>query len=230
MNEPTHSILIAEDEESLQMVLADRLQAEGYEVEIAEDGPTAYERAGSGSFDLLVLDVALPGRTGLDVCRDLRAEASVLPILMLTARSQTLDKVLGLKLGADDYLTKPFEMDELLARIEALLRRSGAATSPSDRLRVGDVEIDIAGAEVLKQGRTVDLSALEFKLLEFLARHPGTVHSRDELLDKVWGYQADVYTRTVDVHVASLRQKLEDQPRRPRLIVTVHGRGYKLVR
>lgn len=230
MNQPNRSLLVAEDEESLQMVLSDRLQAEGYQVEIAGDGTTAFERARDGRFDLLVLDVALPGKSGFDVCRDLRALPSTLPILMLTAKSQTLDKVLGLKLGADDYLTKPFEMDELLARIEALLRRSGAIANSSTPLRVADLEIDVAGAEVRKRGDVVDLSALEFKLLEYLARHPGAVHSRDELLDKVWGYQADVYTRTVDVHVASLRQKLEDNPRRPRLIVTVHGRGYKLVR
>ena len=230
MNQAAHSILVAEDEESLQMVLSDRLRAEGYRVEVAENGRTAFEQALGGDFDLRVLDVAVPGKNGFDVCRELRAERSALPILMLTAKSQPLDKVLGLKLGADDYLTKPFEMDELLARIEALLRRSGAVASSADRLQIADLEIDVAGAEVRKDGRIVDLSALEFKLLEFLARHPGAVHSRDELLDKVWGYQADVYTRTVDVHVASLRQKLEDNPRRPRLIVTVHGRGYKLTR
>lgn len=230
MSERVHTVLVAEDEESLQMVLSDRLTAEGFDVEVAGDGPTALERARNGRFDLLILDVALPGKSGFDVCRDLRADSSVLPILMLTAKSQTLDKVLGLKLGADDYLTKPFEMDELLARIEALLRRTGAQSPSADRLRVADLDIDVAGAEVRKQGRVVELSALEFKLLEFLARHPGAVHSRDALLDKVWGYKADVYTRTVDVHVASLRQKLEDNPRRPRLIVTVHGRGYKLAR
>ncbi len=228
----SHRILIAEDEPSLQMVLSDRLRSEGYEVIIAQDGAEAERIALEGNIDLLVLDVAMPKKNGFDVCRDLRAAGESLPIFMLTAKSQTFDKVLGLKIGADDYLTKPFDMEEVCARIEALLRRSAGPTRASDRPgpeRYGDLEIDRLGAELTKNGKHVDLSALEFKLLEHLVDRKGAVQSREQLLDQVWGYEADVFTRTVDVHVASLRQKLEDNPKRPRYIVTVHGRGYKFV-
>jgi two-component system alkaline phosphatase synthesis response regulator PhoP len=221
-------ILLVEDEPSLVITLSDRLKSEGYEVETAGDGPLALALATSAAFDLIVLDVMLPGISGFDVCRDLRQRGILVPILMLTARAQVVDRVVGLKLGADDYLSKPFEMMELLARIEALLRR--ARTPVSDALgsyAFGDVMVDFRRAEVTRDGRPLPLSALEFKLLRYLIENRGKVISRDELLDRVWGYDATAQTRTVDVHVASLRQKVEPLPSRPQFILTVHGLGYK---
>jgi two-component system alkaline phosphatase synthesis response regulator PhoP len=223
-------ILLIEDEEALVMTLTDRLVAEGFEVASESDGDAGYRRARAEHFDLIVLDVALPGRSGLDLCRDLRRDGSDVPILMLTARVQVSDRVVGLKLGADDYLTKPFDMMELLARIEALLRRGGGviATS-SDAFVFGEVSVDFRKAEVQRAGVAVELSALELKLLRYFIDHKNAVLSREELLDKVWGYDATPFTRTVDVHVASIRQKLERHPSRPQHIVTVHGSGYKFV-
>jgi two-component system alkaline phosphatase synthesis response regulator PhoP len=174
----------------------------------------------------------LPGGNGLDVCRTLRQRGVQTPILMLTAKGQVVDRVVGLKLGADDYLVKPFEMAELLARIEALLRRSSTASSATftgEAFRFGDISIDFRRAEVIKAGTTLDLSAREFKLLKYFIEHRGAALSRDELLNEVWGYNAMPSTRTVDVHVAWLRQKLEDNPRHPQYIITVHGLGYKFV-
>lgn len=223
-------ILLVEDEPSLLLTLTDRLVAEGYRVETAEDGNTALARASEAPFDLILLDVMLPGRNGFDVCRDLRQRGVATPVLMLTARTQVVDRVVGLKLGADDYLTKPFEMIELLARIEALLRRSrGGAPATNGTYRFGAVEVDFRRAEVTKDGVPLALSALELKLLRYLIENRGLVVSRDELLDQVWGYDASAHTRTVDVHVASLRQKVEPQPGRPQFIITVHRLGYKFV-
>jgi two-component system alkaline phosphatase synthesis response regulator PhoP len=225
-------VLLIEDEPSLVLTLTDRLLAEGYAAETAADGETGYRRALEGGFDAIVLDVMLPGRNGWDVCRDLRAQGVRTPILMLTARGQVIDKVLGLKLGADDYLTKPFDMLELLARIEALLRRAGGpepAAAPGTAA-FGDVRVDLERQEVVRGAQTVELSALEFKLLRYFLEHRGAVLSREVLLDEVWGYDAMPYTRTVDVHVAALRQKLEPDPARPRYIQTVHRRGYKFTR
>ena len=173
----------------------------------------------------------LPKKNGYDVCRDLRQKRIETPILMLTAKGETIDKVLGLKLGADDYLTKPFEVIELLARIEALLRRSPAKAhnGSAESFRFGDVAIDFKRAEVTRNSQAVELSAMEFKLLQFLIENRGAVHSRDVLLDEVWGYDAMPSTRTVDVHVAWLRQKLEPNPKHPQYIQTVHGFGYKFL-
>ena len=172
----------------------------------------------------------LPKKNGLDICRDLRQKSINTPILMLTAKGEILDKVLGLKLGADDYLTKPFEVIELLARIEALLRRApNANQNTADSFHFGDVAVDFKRAEVSKNSAAIELSAMEFKLLQFLIEHRGEVHSRDTLLDEVWGYDAMPSTRTVDVHIAWLRQKLEENPRFPQFIQTVHGLGYKFV-
>jgi len=221
-------ILLVEDEAALRLGLSDRLRSEGYEVAAAEDGDLGFERARSELFDLLILDVMLPGRSGFDVCRDLRKEGVETPILMLTARGETLDKVLGLKLGADDYLVKPFETLELLARVEALLRRAQPDTE-GGTFTFGDVRIDFRRMELTRGGEPVELSALEFRLLRFLVEHRGEVLSRERLLDEVWGYDADVYSRTVDQHVATLRKKLEENPRRPAHLLTVHGAGYKLV-
>lgn len=212
------------------MTLTDRLEAEGFAVKSATDGITGANLALSENFDLIILDVMLPKKNGYDVCRDLRQKSINTPVLMLTAKGETLDKVLGLKLGADDYLTKPFEVIELLARIEALLRRTSNLnqTSP-DSFQFGDVAIDFRRAEVTKNNKTIELSAMEFKLLQFLIENRGDLHSRDKLLDEVWGYDAMPSTRTVDVHVAWLRQKLEANPKHPQFIQTVHGLGYKFV-
>ncbi len=222
-------ILLVEDEAGLILTLTDRLQSEGFVVKSATDGEIGFDLACAENFDLIILDVMLPRKNGYDVCRDLRGKNIATPILMLTAKGETIDKVLGLKLGADDYLTKPFEVIELLARIEALLRRSPQTNqnNSADAFRFGDVSIDFRRAEVTKNSQTVELSAMEFKLLQFLIENRGAVHSRDKLLDAVWGYDAMPSTRTVDVHVAWLRQKLEDNPKYPQYIQTVHGLGYK---
>ena len=224
-------ILLVEDEPGLIVTLTDRLVSEGYEVTSATDGPTGLDAASTGEYDLVLLDVMLPKKNGYDVARDLRQKGVSTPILMLTAKGETIDKVLGLKLGADDYLTKPFEMIELLARIEVLLRRSTERTShqPSGEFRFGNIGVDFRRAEVTRDNSTLDLSAMEFRLLQFFIENRGTVHSRDELLDAVWGYDAMPTTRTVDVHIAWLRQKLEENPRHPQFIQTVHGMGYKFV-
>jgi two-component system alkaline phosphatase synthesis response regulator PhoP len=224
---PRRRILIVEDEPGLVLTLSDRLRNEGHQVDVANDGDTAFETARTGAFDLIVLDLALPRRSGLDVCRDLRRDGVDTPILMLTARAELTDKVVGLKLGADDYLAKPFEMIELLARVEALLRRSGRALAGPGAYAFGDVRVDFRKAEVFRSGEAVALSALEYKLLAYLIERRGVVLSRDELLDRVWGYDATPTTRTVDVHVASLRQKIEPNPAKPRWILTVHGLGYR---
>jgi len=221
-------VLLVEDEEGLILTLTDRLRSEGFEVSDAKDGEAGLARALSENFDLIILDVMLPKKNGFDVCRDLRQKQIETPVLMLTAKGETIDKVLGLKLGADDYLTKPFEVIELLARVEALLRRAPKTQSNSpDAFRFGTVSIDFKRAEVRKENEPIELSAMEFKLLQFLIENRGAVHSRDKLLDEVWGYDAMPSTRTVDVHVAWLRQKLEENPKYPQFIQTVHGLGYK---
>ena len=224
-------VLLVEDEQGLILTLTDRFESEGFEVEVATDGKEGFEKALAGGYDLIVLDVMLPKKNGYDVCRDLRQKEIETPILMLTAKGETLDKVLGLKLGADDYLTKPFEVIELLARVEALLRRSPGQSNgrSTDAFRFGEVTVDFKRAEVTKEDRPVDLSAMEFKLLQHLIENRGMVHSRDQLLDAVWGYDAMPSTRTVDVHIAWLRQKLEANPKHPHFIQTVHGMGYKFV-
>jgi DNA-binding response OmpR family regulator len=221
-------ILVVEDEPGMQMMLRDALGAEGYLVETAADGETAL--AASGPFDLILLDLMLPKKSGLDVCRELRERGSTTPVLMLTARGETHDRVIGLKLGADDYLVKPFAMAELLARIEALLRRpSSMLTLGSDSFAFGDVRVDFRRAIVRRGEETVELSALELRLLRHLIEHAGEVLSRDRLLGAVWGYKGNVSTRTVDVHISWLRQKLEAVPGQPRHILTLHGIGYKFV-
>ncbi len=222
-------ILLVEDEEGLILTLTDRFESEGFEVESAADGKLGFDKALVGNYDLIILDVMLPKKNGYDVCRDLRKNFIETPILMLTAKGETIDKVLGLKLGADDYLTKPFEVIELLARVEALLRRAPGHTNgrSGDAFRFGEITIDFKRAEVIRDSEPVELSAMEFKLLQHLIENRGVVHSRDQLLDAVWGYDSTPSTRTVDVHIAWLRQKLELNPKHPNFIQTVHGMGYK---
>jgi two-component system alkaline phosphatase synthesis response regulator PhoP len=222
------SVLLVEDEEALRMTVGDRLRNDGYLVDYAGNGDEAFEKATRLPFDLIILDIMLPRRDGFTVCRDIREAGLITPILMLTARGQTADKVSGLKIGADDYVTKPFDMQELMARVEALLRRAPSRpATQGGTYQFGSVRIDLPGTEVIRDGRPVNLSAREFQLLRYFIEHAGTTLSRDELLKEVWGYNADTFTRTVDVHVASLRQKLENDPKQPKFILTVQGLGYK---
>jgi len=221
-------ILLVEDEPGLVMTLSDLLSGEGYDVESATDGNSGLAKALKDKFDLIVLDVMLPGKSGLDVCRELRKQGHNVAILMLTAKTQLYDRVVGLKLGADDYLTKPFEPPELLARIEALLRRvKSDKPQPVSRFQFGQVEIDFERGDVRKNGSEISLAAKELELLRYLIDRRGNVVSRDELLEAVWEYQPGVSSRTIDVHVAWLRQKLEDNPQNPRHIHTVRGVGYR---
>lgn len=217
------------------MTLGDRLRSEGYVVDFAVDGDAGLEKATHLPFDLIILDIMLPFRSGLDLCTDIRRAGLATPILLLTARSQTVEKVVGLKLGADDYVTKPFETLELMARIEALLRRAtikadSVPSSGPDLYQLGSIVLDIRKAQVIQDGKPVYLTAREFHLLSYFAKHDGIALSRDELLREVWGHKVGTFTRTVDVHVASLRQKLERSPRNPELIITVPGIGYRLQR
>jgi two-component system alkaline phosphatase synthesis response regulator PhoP len=222
------NLLFVEDEEALRMTVGDRLRNEGYAVEYAADGDEGFEKATQIPFDLIILDVMLPRRSGLVVCRDIRNAGLITPILMLTARGQTSDKVNGLKIGADDYVTKPFNMRELMARVEALLRRAPSRpVVQTAGFTFGSIRVDLVGTEATRDGEVINLSAREFQLLRYFIEHRGATLSRDELLKQVWGYSADMYTRTVDVHVASLRQKLEEDPKQPKYILTVQGLGYK---
>jgi two-component system alkaline phosphatase synthesis response regulator PhoP len=224
-------VLIVEDEPGLVLALADCLSGEGYRVDSATDGETGLTRAASEIFNIIILDVMLPRRNGFDVCRDLRQKGVNTPVLMLTAKGQMTDKVVGLKIGADDYLTKPFDMPELLARIEALLRRVPAAPVgiSSEIYRFGEITVDFRRTEARRSDELLDLSAREFKLLQYLIEHRGVTISRDDLLDEVWGYDAMPTTRTVDVHMGQLRQKIEPNPREPQFILTIYGFGYKFV-
>ncbi len=222
-------ILLVEDERGLVRTLSDCLTGEGYVVETALDGETGFKRAHEENFDLLILDVMLPRKNGFDILRDLRQHGVSTPAIMLTARGQVIDKILGLKLGADDYLTKPFDMGELLARIEAILRRTGSEHPASETYVFDEVRIDFRRAEVTRAGQPVEMAAREYNLLRYFIENRDQVLSRDKLLDEVWGYDAMPVTRTVDVHVGLIRQKLEPNPRQPRYFLTVHGLGYKFV-
>jgi two-component system alkaline phosphatase synthesis response regulator PhoP len=227
---PAKRVLLVEDEPGLVLTLTDRLRSEGYDVASATDGPSGLAAATDGAFDVILLDVMLPGATGFDVCRDLRQRGIHTPVIMLTARGQIVDKVLGLKIGADDYLTKPFDLLELLARIEVQLRRTAAATGKSAaEYRFGDITVNFRKAEVTRAGKPVELSAREFLLLKYFIEHREATLSRDELLNEVWGYHSMPSTRTVDVHVAWLRQKIEPNSKHPQYVLTVHGMGYKFI-
>src|SRR5437016_9167891 len=224
-------ILLVEDEANLRRTVTDLLKSDGYTVESSGDGLQAQELAMSQPFDLIILDVMLPSRNGFDVCRHLRKNGVNTPVLMLTARSELNNKVQGFKAGSDDYLTKPFETPELEARIEALLRR--AARGARAELKSYDfdgIHVDFARSELIKNGKSTVLGERESRLLRYLIERKGTILSRDELLHEVWGYKSIPLTRTVDVHIAWLRQKIEDDPKNPKYIVTVHGQGYRFGR
>jgi len=221
-------ILLIEDEPGLVITISDLLAAEGYEVESAGDGETGLAKALAGGFDLVVLDVMLPRKTGFDVCRELRQKGIDTAILMLTAKPQVVDRVVGLKLGADDYLTKPFDPAELLARVEALLRRVQKENRiPVRTFQFDDVEVNFERAEVWKGGQRLNLAAKELQLLRYLIDNRERVVPREEILQKVWEYSSAVTSRTIDVHVAWLRQKLEQNPQFPRHIQTIRGKGYR---
>ncbi len=221
-------ILIVEDDRSLAAALSEGLQYEGHATLLARDGVAGLRLAGQDGIDLVILDVMLPEMSGVDVCRKLRSRGSTIPIVMLTARSQELDKVVGLKAGADDYVTKPFSFMELVARVEAVLRRSRRLAEQAHTYTFGRVTLNFRTREVTKRGTPVTLLPREFRLLEYFIEHRGEVVSRDQLLDSVWGHDAiSPLTRTVDMHIAKLRQKIEDDSSDPRWIVTVHRVGYK---
>jgi DNA-binding response OmpR family regulator len=222
-------ILIVEDEPNMVAGLRDNFEYEGYEVITAGDGVTGLERALHDSPDLVVLDVMMPRMSGLDVCKQLKSKKPLLPIIMLTARGQEVDKVVGLELGADDYVTKPFSIRELLARVKAVLRRSGLSSKEQEQYSFGDVEVNLRNHQVSRQGKMLEFSSKEFDLLKYFLCHPGETLSRDRLLEDVWGYDHFPTTRTVDAHIVRLRQKIEPKPDDPCFILTVHGTGYKFV-
>jgi two-component system, OmpR family, response regulator RegX3 len=227
MSAETRRVLLVEDEKAIRSAVAAYLEREGYWVTPAEDGQVALEAFAKHKFDVIVLDLMLPKVSGEEVCRRIR-NASDVPIIMLTAKGEEEDRIAGLELGADDYLVKPFSPRELVARVRALLRRAHVDSEPQrDRLQFGDLEVDVTGHKAFLQGNELDLTASEFKLLTTLARYPGRVYSRMELVEKVLGYDFEGYERTIDSHVKNLRAKLEDDPRDPTYIWTVHGVGYR---
>lgn len=225
----SHKILIIEDEPSMVLGLQDNLEYEGYEVIAAVDGEAGVNRALKDKPNLILLDVMLPKKSGLDVCRELRSQGLESPIIMLTARGQEIDKVLGLEIGADDYVTKPFSINELLARVRAHLRRAAKMVSELESYRFGEVELNFKKYLASKNGEPIELSPREFELMKYLIRHRGETVTRDELLDKIWGYDNYPITRTVDNHIARLRQKIEAIPNEPEYILTVHRVGYKFI-
>ena len=223
----TRKVLIVEDDQAMAVALRDGFTYEGYAVHVARDGAAGLRMAEERSHDLVILDVMLPRMSGLDVCRQLRSSGNDTPIIMLTARGQEIDKVLGLKTGADDYVTKPFSFLELMARVEAVLRRTSKSTESVEQVGFGDVEMNFKTFEATKGGRALELSPREFKMMKYFVEHRGEVVTRDQLLDHVWGYEGLPLTRTVDMHIAKLRQKIEDTPSDPRHVITVHRVGYK---
>jgi DNA-binding response OmpR family regulator len=222
-------ILVVEDEPNMVVGLRDNFEFEGYEVITARDGVEGLQLALEESPDLVVLDVMMPRMSGLEVCKQLRAQRASIPIIMLTARGQEVDKVVGLELGADDYVTKPFSIRELLARVKAVLRRTSVVPKDQDQHSFGDIEVDLRRCRVVRSGQTLDVSSKEFELLKYFICHAGETLSRHQLLEDVWGYEHYPTTRTVDTHLVRLRQKLEPNPEQPQYFLTVHGTGYRFV-
>jgi DNA-binding response OmpR family regulator len=222
-------ILIVEDEPNMVAGLRDNFEFEGYQVITASDGVSGLEKALHESPDLVLLDVMMPRMSGLDVCKQLKLKRPSVPVIMLTARGQEVDKVVGLELGADDYVTKPFSIRELLARVKAVLRRSAGPRNDQEEYSFGDVEVNLRSCQVARKGKPLDVSSKEFDLLKYFLCHAGEALSRDRLLEDVWGYDRFPSTRTVDAHIVRLRQKLEPKPDEPRFILTIHGTGYKFV-
>jgi DNA-binding response OmpR family regulator len=222
-------VLLVEDDDVMSIALRDGLESEGYFVQVANDGETGLRLATELGFDLIILDVMLPRLSGIDLCKQYRNSGKTTPIIMLTARGQELDKVIGLRSGSDDYVTKPFSLLELLARIEAVLRRALRESEKVTTYRFGDVSLDFKRHEATKSGRPIDLSPREFRIMKYLIEHRGEVVTRDQLLDNLWSYDSFPLTRTVDTHVAKLRHKIETTPNNPRYLITVHGVGYKFI-
>jgi len=222
-------VLIVEDDQAMAVALRDGFEYEGYSVVVARDGATGLRLASDKELDLIILDVMLPKMSGLDICKQLRNGDNNIPIIMLTARGQEIDKVLGLKLGADDYVTKPFSFMELMARVEALLRRASKPAAKIESYQFGDVALNFKTFQATKGSKPLELSPREFDILKYLIEHRGEVVTRDQLLDSVWGYDNFPFTRTVDMHIAKLRKKIEDTPSDPRHIITVHRVGYKFL-
>ena len=222
-------VLIIEDEPNMVLGLKDSCEYEGYEVSVARDGKEGLQKGSNEKFDIILLDVMLPVMSGIDVCRTLRSRGVETPILMLTARSQEIDKVVGLEVGADDYVTKPFSIKELLARLRAHLRRAAKQVVELESFTFGDVELNLKKYAARKGGKALELSAREFEILHYLIRHRGEIVTRDRLLDEVWGYDSTPITRTVDNHIARLRQKIEQNPSEPQHIITVHRIGYRFI-
>ena len=222
-------VLIIEDDEAMAFALRDGFEYEGYSVLVASEGDVGLRLASEKDLSLILLDVMLPNMSGIDICKRIRSEGNDVPIIMLTARGQEIDKVLGLKCGADDYITKPFSFLELMARVEDLLRRAMKSTKQVEHYQFDDVVIDFRKLEATRDGQALDLSPLEFKIMKFLIDHRDQVVTRDQMLDAVWDYRSFPFTRTVDMHIAKLRKKIEKTPNTPRHIVTVHGAGYKFI-
>jgi len=220
-------ILVVEDEPTIATGLRDDLELEGFSVEVADDGTAALSRILEGKLDLILLDLMLPGMDGLEVCRQARLKGVRTPVIMLTAKGQEVDKVVGLELGADDYVTKPFSRRELLARIKAVLRRAQDGPEPSEVYRFGDVTVDIGRCEVSRRGEKIDLTAMEFKLLKVFLEHRGRVMTIDELMQEGWGSDAVLTDRVIYTHVSNLRNKLEENPQKPRFLIGVRGIGYR---
>jgi two-component system alkaline phosphatase synthesis response regulator PhoP len=225
------SILVIEDEPNVAIALRDSLESEGHNVVVATDGNSGFAAASNaaGEFELVLLDLMLPKMSGLEICQKLRANGVETPIIMLTARGASSDAAFGLKLGADDYITKPFDVGELLARIEAVLRRTARQQSDLQIYRIGDVELDLRRLKANRNGEPIELSPREFEILQLLIAHAGETVSREQLLHHIWGQHASLYTRTIDAHITRLRQKIEPNPATPQFIITAHRVGYRLV-
>jgi len=223
-------ILLVDDELKMQQVIKDNLELEGYDVDVVGDGKGGLQKLLDNSYSLVLLDVMLPGMSGFDVCRKAREKGIQTPVIFLTAKGEEIDKVLGLELGADDYITKPFGLRELLARTKAVLRRvEGSAGGPAEKMVLGSIEVDFRSYTAVRGGKNVAMTPKEFELLKFLWQHRNQTVSRDQLLTNVWGYDETLSTRTIDNFILKLRQKIEDNPAKPKYIITLHGLGYKLI-
>lgn len=220
-------ILIVEDDEAMSVALRDGFEFEKYYVTVANDGAEGEKLGAAGPWDLLILDVMLPKKSGIDICKALRAAGNSVPIIMLTARGQEIDKIVGLKTGADDYVTKPFSFMELLARVEAVLRRSTVSGNEDAEVTFGKLRLNFKTYEAWRDEQTIDLSPREFRMIRYFLDHSGEIVSREALLNSVWGYDSTAFTRTVDTHMARLRQKVESVPSDPRHLITIHRVGYK---
>lgn len=222
-------ILVIEDEPSVAIALRDSLESEGHSVQVVSDGSAGFQIASSESFDLILLDLMLPKMSGLEICQRLRADEIETPIIMLTARGASSDAAFGLKLGADDYIPKPFDVGELLARIEAVLRRSNRNQTEKQIFTIGNVHLDLRRLKATRNGEPLDLSPREFEILQLLIAHTGETVTREQLLHHIWGEHASLYTRTIDAHITRLRQKIEPNPANPEYIITAHRVGYRLI-